>query len=106
MESRSVRSMSGAPVIGLAVGLAAGVAAGLLAAPMRGSDMRASLRSRADGALDRAMRLLEEGRRAFRTGGAGIAPAGTTAPVALTATLGEIAELHSSDELTSLEGRS
>ena len=89
--------------MGLAVGLAAGVAAGLLAAPMRGTDMRANLRSRADGALDRGLMLLEEGRRAFRTGRG---PAAVAAPPQLTATLGEIAQMHSSDELSSLEARS
>ena len=105
MRSRSVCSMSASSLMGLAVGLAAGVAAGLLAAPMRGSDMRASLRARADNALDRGMMLVEEGRRAFQTGRQSLAPAASGA-APLTATLGEIAELHSSDELSSLEGRS
>ncbi len=95
MKSRLMCSMSG----GSLVGFAAGLAAGLLAAPMRGRDMRASLRLRADDALDRGMMLVEEGRRAFkRSGGAvaAVAPAAPTAtpPGTLTASLGEIAQLH------------
>jgi len=91
--------------MGLAVGLAAGVAAGLVAAPMRGTDLRATLRSRADGALERGMRLLDEGRRVFRTR---MTSAGrsTTEATPLTATLGEIAQLHSTNELSSLGARS
>lgn len=93
--------------MGLAVGLAAGVAAGLLAAPMRGADMRANLRSRADGALDRGLLLLEEGRRAFGTGRGTSAGAGViTAPAPLTATLGEIAQIHSGHPLSSIEAQS
>ena len=88
-------------MMGLGVGLLAGVAAGLLMAPMRGSQLRASLRSRADDALDRGMMLLEEGRRAFSTGSAASAPA----PEPLTATLGEIAQMHSGTRLPS-EARS
>jgi hypothetical protein len=99
--------MSGASLMGLAVGMAAGVAAGLLAAPMRGAEMRASLRTRADGALDRGLQLLEEGRRAFRTGRGTTADAAIdAAPVPLTATLGEIAQIHSSNSLSSYEARS
>jgi hypothetical protein len=91
--------------MGLAIGVAAGLTAGLLAAPLRGSDLRAVLRQRAvDGserlqsfafssrdwaleALDRGLMLIEDGRRAFRTG---------SAPERdrLTATLGEIAQTH------------
>src|SRR5688500_12480397 len=99
MRSRSVCSMSGASLMGFAVGVAAGVAAGLLAAPMRGSEMRATLRERttdgsarlqslatssrgwAQGALDRALSLIEQGRRAFATRTA-------SEPAPLTATLG------------------
>lgn len=81
-------SMSAASLLGVGLGLLAGAAAGLLLAPMRGREMRASLRSRADYAVDRGMMLLEEGRRAFRT-----SRAAEAAP--LTATLGEIAQLHS-----------
>ncbi len=87
--------------MGLAVGLVAGVAAGLLAAPMRGSDIRASLRSRTDSALDRGSRLLEEGRRAFQRSNVG-----ETAPEALTATLGEIAQTHPDAEPLTTEARS
>jgi hypothetical protein len=104
MKSRSVRNMSGASMMGLVVGLAVGAAGALLAAPMRGSDLRASLRSRADGAIDRGLRLLEEGRRAFRTSSA--APAMSTSGSSLTAPLGEIAEWHSPNEFSSFEGRS
>jgi hypothetical protein len=93
--------------MGLAVGVVAGVAAGLLAAPMRGADMRANLRSRADDALDRGMQLLEEGRRAFRTGRGGMTTSAVDAtPTPLTATLGEIAQIHSGTELSSFEARS
>jgi gas vesicle protein len=107
--------MSGASLMGLAVGVAAGLAAGLLAAPMRGSEMRSTLRSRAsDGsarlqsmassgrewaqqAMDRAMCLIEEGRRALRTSyGSSAAPE----PAPLTATLGEIAQQHGPSEGT------
>ncbi len=113
--------------MGLAIGMVAGVAAGLLAAPMRGADMRATLRERAsDGGarlqslagsgrgwmqqtLDRAMLLLDEGRRAFDTGRSANTtrtnrPAPMTKPVALTATLGEIAQFHGTN-LASLEAQ-
>jgi hypothetical protein len=95
--------------MGIGVGLAAGVACGLLAAPMRGAEMRRSLRSRADGALDRGMTLLEEGRRAFRTRSTGAtAPAPHAAPQgsALTASLGEIAQMHTEVPSSSGEARS
>ena len=100
--------------MGLAVGVAAGLTAGLLAAPMRGTDMRASLRERAsDGGarlqsladsyrswaqdtLDRTMMLFDEGRRAFNTS----SQPSTSAPPVLTATLGEIAQMHSGEPLT------
>jgi hypothetical protein len=91
-----VGKMSAASMMGLGVGLLAGAAAGLLMAPMRGSEMRSSLRARTDQALDRGMRLIEEGRRALRT---------TPAPGPLTATLGEIAQLHTGTPLPS-EARS
>ena len=82
-------SMSAASLLGVGLGLLAGAAAGLLLAPVRGSQMRASLRSRADHAVDRGMRLLEEGRQAFRTSRT------AEAPGPLTATLGEMAQFHS-----------
>ena len=106
-------------MMGLAVGVAAGLAAGLLAAPMRGTDLRANLRSRAvDGgarlqtlassgrdwahhAMDRAMSLLDEGRRAFRT-----SHTGDTGTAPLTATIGEIAQLHSGSEPATFGARS
>lgn len=97
MKSRSMWSMSGASLVGFAAGLAAGVATGLLAAPMRGRDMRASLRSRADDALDHGRMLVEDGRRAFSRsdGAAGArAAAAVTPPGTLTASLGDIAQLH------------
>jgi gas vesicle protein len=95
--------MRAASLMGLAVGLAAGAAAGLLTAPMRGTQMRASLRTRADSALDRSMQLLEDGRRALR---ARVGTVSATGSAPLTATLGEIADLHSTDELAALEARS
>jgi hypothetical protein len=101
--------MSGASMMGLGMGLLAGVAAGLLFAPSRGSQLRATLRSRADGAWDRGMMLLEEGRRAFRTGGSEISAAGTTGSAGtatLTASLGEIAQMHSGTGPLDLGARS
>ena len=106
--------------MGLAIGVAAGLAAGLLAAPMRGHDMRANLRSRAvDGgarlqslasssrgwannAIDRAMMLIDEGRRAFNTNRTPM----VAAPATLTATLGEIAQFHSGGDLGRFQGPS
>jgi gas vesicle protein len=116
MKSRTVCNASS--MTGLAVGVAAGLAVGLLAAPMRGADMRANLRSRAaDGsarlqtlasssrgwaqqAIERATMLVEEGRRAFTTRSASLSE-----PAPLTASLGEIAQLHSGGEPISYEGR-
>ena len=106
MRSRSGYGMS-TSLMGLALGMAAGVAAGLLTAPMRGSDMRASLRSRADGAVGRGSRLLEEGRRAFNRNTA-MTPSNVaeTRPSSLTAPLGEIAEMHTGAEPRTIEERS
>lgn len=93
--------------MGFAIGMAAGLTAGLLAAPMRGRDMRASIRQRAvDGnarlqslaesgrswaqhTADRAVSLVEEGRRALSTRGVR-----TSEPQPLTASLGDIATMH------------
>jgi gas vesicle protein len=96
----SVSSRSGASLVGLAVGLAAGAAAGLLAAPMRGSDIRASLRSRADEALTRGLNLLESGRAHGRSA------VDRTAPDTLTATLGQIAQRHPGVRSFSAEAQS
>lgn len=100
MKSRLACGMSSSTLMGLAVGLAAGVTAGLLAAPMRGNEMRASLRTRGNHARDRAMMLLGEGRRAFSRGNI---DEGTPR---LTATLGEIAQMHSGAEPARLEAQS
>jgi gas vesicle protein len=94
--------MSGGSLLGVGVGLLVGAAAGLILAPMRGGQMRASLRSRADHAWQQGMMLLEEGRRALRT---------TTAPAegerqSLTATLGEIAQRHSGSAADTFEAQS
>ena len=112
MRSRSDWSFPAVSLLGLGVGLVAGVAAGLLAAPMRGAEMRHSLRTRADGALDRGMTLLEEGRRAFRTRTGRALPASplpSSAPPSpdapLSASLGEIAQMHSGDDLSALGAR-
>ena len=78
-------------MVGIGLGLLAGAAAGLLLAPRRGTEIRASLRARADLALERGMSLLEEGRRALRTSQSDESPA------PLTATLGEIAQMHSGE---------
>jgi hypothetical protein len=96
--------------MGLAVGVVAGASAVLLAAPMRGADVRASLRSRADGALDRGLMLLEEGRRAFRTRRAAMSGAAASSvaidPTPLSATLGEIAQMHDGGSLSAREAQS
>jgi len=120
--------MPAVSLVGLGVGLVAGAAVGLLAAPMRGAEIRRTLRSRADDALDRGMTLIEDGRRAFRTRGSvdtsttlvsnastestpsayrSSAPsASPTSRGSLSATLGEIAEFHSGNDLPSLGERS
>jgi gas vesicle protein len=86
----------------MGVGLLVGAAVGLVLAPMRGGQMRAALRSRADQARQQGMMLLEEGRRAFRTSHAPIdAERGT-----LTATLGEIAQLHTGSTADTYEAQS
>ena len=94
--------MKSVSLLGLGLGLAAGAAAGLLAAPMRGAEMRRSLRSRADDAYGRGKQLLDDGRRRFRAPDAPVTAPGS----ALSATLGEIAQMHSGDELSSFEARS
>jgi hypothetical protein len=99
MRSRSVWSMPAGSLMGFGIGLAAGVAAGLLAAPMRGADTRRTLRSRADSALGRRGTMLDEGRHALRTRQT-TSPTPGSAPLA--ATLGEIAEMHSGQDLSSL----
>lgn len=81
--------MSGLSLLGLAVGLGAGLAAGLLAAPVRGRDMRASLRSGADRLRARGLKPVGEVERAVQPG-----HAAKTAPATLTATLGEIANTY------------
>jgi hypothetical protein len=114
MRSRSVWSLSGGSLLGVAVGLATGAAAALLVTPMRGSDMRANLRARADEARDRGLSLIEEGRRALRTRMGGSDPAdaaalsgiSATPDAPLSATLGEIAQMHSGDDVASLGARS
>ena len=97
-------------LMGLVVGMAAGLAAGLLAAPMRGTDMRASLRSRADEAVDRGMMLFEEGRRAFSRGSASTTGTPVSADATerdhLTATLGEIANMHPGGDAATRGARS
>jgi hypothetical protein len=103
MRSRSVWSNSAVSILGLGLGLAAGAAAGLLAAPMRGVEMRRSLRTRADDALDRGRRLVEEGRDAFRTR---LVASDLPPATPLSATMGEIAQMHSGNDFNSLEARS
>jgi gas vesicle protein len=90
-------SWSAGSMLGLGLGLLAGAAAGLLWAPMQGRQLRESLRSRAEGAFDRGLRLIDEGRRALQTSSA--------TPGPLTATMGEIAEMHTGTPLPS-EARS
>lgn len=110
MNSRMRGRFSGASAIAAGVGLLAGVTAGLLLVPMRGSQMRASLRNRADRALDRGMALVEEGRRVFGTAAgspASVTPASVaTAAAPLTATIGEIAQLHEGPVGTRIEAQS
>lgn len=50
MQSKSQSGWSGRSILGLALGVAAGAAAGLLFAPARGSEVRSSLRTRAQDA--------------------------------------------------------
>lgn len=89
MRSQSEWSLP-ASLLGLGVGIAAGVAAGLLAAPMRGAEMRRSLRS-----------------RLFRDDHPALVPQSAAASARpLSATLGEIAQLHSGADVTSFEARS
>jgi gas vesicle protein len=96
MRSRSLPTKSGTSLLGLALGVAAGAAAALLVAPMRGTEMRATLRSRARQAntslgtyaastrswaeqtWDRAVRRIEAA-RSTRTDA--LAPAPLTAPM-------------------------
>jgi hypothetical protein len=106
MSSRSGSSNSGASTIGLLIGLAAGVAAGLLAAPLRGSDMRATLRSRAQDALSRVSRVPEEGRGKMNRDDAFDSRHRSAAAGALTAPLGEIAQMHPGIEPLTTEARS
>ncbi len=54
-------------VAGLCAGVCAGAALALIFAPMRGSDMRNSVRSYTQDALGQAADLIDQGRRAFRT---------------------------------------
>jgi hypothetical protein len=110
MSSRSGSSNSGASTMGLLIGLAAGVAAGLLAAPLRGSDMRATLRSRAHDVLNRISRMPEEGRRRMsRINRRDVLESSHRPPAAagaLTAPLGEIAQMHAGIEPLTTEARS
>jgi gas vesicle protein len=103
MRSRNASGMAGSTLMGLAIGVAAGLATGLLAAPMRGGDMRATIRRRAaDGnqrlqslasstrgwakqTLDLGWQAVEEGRRAFK------AHRTAATPRPLTASIGDVA---------------
>ena len=67
----------------------------------RGGQMGATLRSRAEQARQQGLMLLEEGRRAFRTTAPIEAERGT-----LTATLGEIAQLHTGSPADTYEAQS
>lgn len=103
--------MPAVSLLGLGIGLAAGAAAGLLSAPMRGQDMRRSLRSRAEEALGRVPRLRSGQPRAESNGAApsfttSHASSRTPGSATLSATLGEIAQFHSGDELSSLGAQS
>jgi gas vesicle protein len=100
MKARMIGTPAGTSMIGFGLGLLAGVAAGALLAPMGGREMRASLRSRADQAWDRGMTLFEEGKRAFRTNRE------AAAGPALSATIGEIAQMHSGREALRHEAQS
>jgi hypothetical protein len=107
MSSQSGSSTSGASTIGLLIGLAAGVAAGLLVAPLRGSDMRATLRSRADDVLSRFSRVAEGDRGNMnRRDAFDSSHRPATAAGALTAPLGEIAQMHAGIEPLTTEARS
>ena len=89
MRPRSDWKLPAVSLIGVGIGIAAGVAAGLLTAPMRGAEMRRSLRARMP-------------RRGNSFLGASDAPRTES----LSATLGEIAQMHSSDDVLPYEARS
>lgn len=106
MDTRMDDEGSGMSLTGLAFGLGLGLVAGFLAAPMRGTEMRELVRSRA---LQAWARL--EGFAASR----GWWPEEPTAedremiaerraasrhPAQLTATLGELAQMHINDDRT------
>lgn len=98
--------MSGVSLLGVGVGLLVGAAAGLMLAPMRGGQLRASLRSRADQAWQHGTMLLEEGRNALRTRPSDASSDAVTPAAPLTATLGEIAQIHSASTADMFEARS
>ena len=101
MRSRFASTTPRVSLMGLGLGLALGVTAGLLAAPMRGREMRASLRTRSDQARKRALLPLEDGRRAFRR-----ADGADGATPRLTAPMGEIAQMHPGAEPARFEAHS
>jgi gas vesicle protein len=118
MRSQNARNLSGPALMGLAIGVAAGIAAGLVAAPMRGGDLRATIRDRAtDGrvrlqslasstrawaqqTLDRGRQAVDEARRAYHAG-----PSAASAQP-LTAPLSEIASVHPGTQSSNWEARS
>ena len=102
----------------MTIGVAAGAAAALLAAPMRGEETRAGLRTRARSAnatvqrctattrswaqqtWDRGLRRIEEARRTVRTGGP------STAPAPLTARVSELISTHDNSVTPNLGAQS
>lgn len=78
-------NMSGSSLMGFGLGMLAGAAVALLAAPMRGDEMRARLRASA------------EARRSPQ-GAMRRQPPLTSETTSLSATLGEIAQMHAGVE--------
>ena len=104
MHSKSHSGWSGRSMLGLALGVAAGAAAGLLFAPARGTEVRNSLRTRANDAnamlqsyATSARAWAEEQMNALRESNSSRPEPVRSVPMAgssLTATVGEIASAH------------
>ena len=118
MRLRNAHTMSGPALMGLALGTAVGIAAGLLTAPMRGGDMRATIRRRAAegrGRLDSfassagawAHQSLDRGRQAFEEARHAYHEARNASPQRpLTAPLGESPTARAGAQSTNPEARS
>jgi len=118
MRSQNARTLSTPALMGLAIGAVAGIATGLVTAPMRGRDMRATIRRQAaDGRTraqslvsstrDLAQRTLDLGRQAVEAGRwAYRAALNAPSTPPLTAPLSEMASLHRGGQSSNWEARS